>query len=572
MTKTKLYPFSTLALACLSLGVSAASYEVVELDAADKGVSSFAAAINQQGQTGVLVQTPFNPPIDISLLNLEENEALREQLNDPEAVESGQISEEDLVIIYRFLVGSVPSNLLYQKLGSVQSYLSDEAGSSEETGFDIVDADMGQLSRSVDTFVTDINSQGDVSGYGSAPYTKFPWVNEDDEALTYVAREFSHRGFVRINGQLVELQPEDMSLGGFSQAMAVTDNYLVAGSVSTEPNEILLDTLEDCNDEETRGDFPLEVCYNNAVRGLESNYNRALNRFFQTRATIWKLDADGNITEQTRYGISHQPDEEDTGVYASRAVDVNEQGIAVGETSHLNPFRDNVVRNYAAVFKEGEVMAFADQEDYSLSSLNRNNTLSTATAINNQNQVVGYAIKTINGFDRTKFFVYDLDTEELTFPDDFFPGSASIARAINDQGQVVGEGEIDSVIGSSTRRRHAFLYDISEQRFENLNDLIGCDAPYTLVRAVSINNNGEIAALATVTGVRKDITGQPELDDDGNQIAEENVITVKLVPVPGGSPDDCEDTDDKQERQGAGIGWLLLILMTMVGLRRRYRL
>lgn len=86
---------------------------------------------------------------------------------------------------------------------------------------------------------------------------------------------------MRINGQLVELQPEDMSLGGFSQAMALTDNYLVAGSVSTEPNEILLDTLEDCNDEETRGDFPVEVCYNNAVRGLESNYNRALNRFFR---------------------------------------------------------------------------------------------------------------------------------------------------------------------------------------------------------------------------------------------------------------------------------------------------
>ncbi len=99
MTKTRLYPFSTLALTCLSLGVSAASYEVVELDASDKGVSNFAAAINEQGQTGILVQTPFNPPIDISLLNLEENDALREQLNDPDAVEKGQISEEDLVIM-----------------------------------------------------------------------------------------------------------------------------------------------------------------------------------------------------------------------------------------------------------------------------------------------------------------------------------------------------------------------------------------------------------------------------------------------------------------------------------------
>lgn len=56
----------------------------------------------------------------------------------------------------------------------MQSYVSDVNGSTEETGFDIVDADMEELSRSVDTFVTDVNSQGDVAGYGSAPYTKFP--------------------------------------------------------------------------------------------------------------------------------------------------------------------------------------------------------------------------------------------------------------------------------------------------------------------------------------------------------------------------------------------------------------
>lgn len=165
--------------------------------------------------------------------------------------------------------------------------------------------------------------------------------------------------------------------------------------------------------------------------------------------------------------------------------------------------------------------------------------------------------------------MYDLATEELLFPEDFFPGSASIARDINDHGQVVGEGEIDSVIGSSVRRRHAFLYDINEQRFEDLNDLVGCDVPYTLVQAHSINNNGEIAAVATVTGVRRDITGEPELDDDGNEIAEESVVTVKLVPVPGGSPDDCNESEDKQERQGAGTGWLLLGLLGMAGLRRR---
>ncbi|GGD52486.1 DUF3466 family protein [Lacimicrobium alkaliphilum] len=571
MTKAKLYPFSTLALACLSLGVSAASYEIVELDATDKGVATFATAINSQGQTGILVQTPFNPPIDTSLLNLSENQTLRDQLNDPEAVEAGQISAEDRVIIYRYLVGTVPGNPLFQKLGSIHSFVTDSSGSNEVTGFDIVDTDMGGLTRSVDTYVTDINSQGDVAGYGSAPYTKFPWIDDEDEALTYVAREFKRRGFVRINGELVDLPPEDTSLGGYGQANAITDNYLVAGSVSLEANEILISAMDDCNDEESSVDAPVEVCYNNAVIGLESNYNRSLERFFQTRASVWQLSADGAISGQTTYGISYQPEEDDTGIYASRAADVNEQGIAVGESSHLNPFRDEVVRNYAAIFKDGEVKVIADQEDYSISTLNRSNTLSTATAINNNNVVVGYAIKTINGFDRTKFFTYNLDTEELVFPEDFFPGSASIAKDINDQGQIVGEGEIDSVIGSSTRRRHAFLYDISEQRFEDLNDLVGCDSPYTLVQAQSINENGEISAVATVTGIRKDIVGEPILDDNGNEITEETVMAVKLVPIPGGSVDDCDDSGDKQERQGAGMSWLLLTFLTMLGLRRRYR-
>ncbi|WP_088328494.1 DUF3466 family protein [Lacimicrobium sp. SS2-24] len=567
MIKTRFYPLSTLALACFSLGASAASYEIIELDAASKGVASFAAAAGAQGQAGVLVQTPFNPPIDVSLLNLDDNEALRTQLNDPDAVEAGQISEEDLVVIYRFLIGSVPNNPLYQKLGSIQSYLTDANGSEEVTGFDVTDADIGGLSRSVDTFVTDINGTGDVAGYGSAPFTKYPWVNENDEALTYVARDFETRAFVQINGQTVPLVPEDTSLGGYSRANALTDNYLVAGEISTEANEILLDALDNCNDEDTRGDVPIEVCFNNIANGLESNYSRTLDRFYQIRASVWQLDASGSIVDQTQYGISYQPEEDDTGVYASRAADVNEQGIAVGQSSHLNPFRDSVVRNYAAVFADGEVKAFADQEDYSISTLNRSNTLSAATAINNNNVAVGYAVKTINGFDRTKFFTYDIDSEELVFPDDFFPGSASIARDINDQGMVVGEGEVDTVIGGSTRRRHAFLYDLNDQSFTDLNDVVACDSPYTLVQAHSINERGEIVAVATVSGVRKDITGEPVLDDAGNQIAEETVVTVKLAPIPGGSVEECDNAEDKQERQGAGISWLLLPLM-LLGFRR----
>ncbi|GAB3017214.1 DUF3466 family protein [Bowmanella dokdonensis] len=559
MITTRLLPLSTLSLSLFVSGLTAATYQVVELGSKDEGVYSYANAISEQGQVAVTVQSPFNPVIDLELLNLEENETLQGLLDDPEAVMNGNISSTDLAIIYNYLKSdSLRNNPLFQKIGNYEGHLADSQGSDPVVAFDVVEPSLGELTGSTDLYLFDVNANGISVGSASAPYRKIDYVNEAEDNITFVVRDFSRRGFVKLDNQVVELEPTDSSLGGRSDARAISDNLLVAGFMTIEAGTTVEDAVERCEDEEIRGDIPEEVCKNNAVTNLTGN--ASLDSFYKSRAAIWALDSEGNILETRTFGLLFEPASDDTNLYGSYALDINDQGVAVGQASHRYRDTDSVT-SFAAVFHgEDQVSGFIDDQEY---------IGSTALGINNHNQVVGHATKTINGYRRSKFYVYDFDEQSLTFPADFFPGSASVARAINDNGLVVGEGEVETVIGNSVRRRHAFIYDHNEQSFQDLNDLVACNSPYTLVQGNDINNAGEIAATAVVTRARLDITGEPILDEAGNQIMEDAVVAVKLVPVPGGEIDNCELEEPKTERQGAGLGWFMLALLGFAGIRRK---
>ena len=147
---------------------------------------------------------------------------------------------------------------------------------------------------------------------------------------------------------------------------------------------------------------------------------------------------------------------------------------------------NNFVVNAAAVFDGDEVVGFINDQEY---------PQSTAEDINNNDIVVGYATKIINGSSRTKFFVHDYRGEVTEFPNDFFNSSSSVANAINDNGLVVGQGEVETNL-SGSRRSEGFIYDIDSKEFTNINDLLSCNSPYTIVQANDINERDEIAATA----------------------------------------------------------------------------
>lgn len=555
MKRFKLAPLAAL-VALVSHSTDAAVYQLIEIDTVQTANLAFSSAINNSGDVAVIVEDPYNPPIDLSLLNFE-LAFLVENLTDIDAAQNGNFNATD----YQTLENYIKSNsgsFSFQKLADYQSYVAENGTLKFVPGFDEVDAELGQYSQSTDTRIQGVNDAGVIVGVSEGKTFKVPYTNEIGVDLTYVVREFGSRAFVDINGVVVGLVSESDLAGGFSAAYDITNGLLVAGFEVLSPTESFETAVANCSDDEERGDLPFEQC-------IQARINSGIPNFHQERGVLWQLDMQGNVTSKQQLGLPFTPEEDSTAKYISRALAVNENGVAVGVATNFYDDRTDIPRLYATVFNGEEVTTITERDEFSL-----NATISSATDINNNNQVVGYEIVDINGIERTKFFVYSVDSNEITFPTDFFPGSASVARAINDQGQVVGEGEVDSTL-SGTRRKHGFLYDIGTDTFQNLNDLLPCNSPYTIVQANDINENGEIAALALVNRTDLDITGQPNLNEAGDEILADTFVSVKLSPIPGGEIDNCDPAPEEvQERSSGSVSWFGLAALLLVSLRRRF--
>ena len=142
---------------------------------------------------------------------------------------------------------------------------------------------------------------------------------------------------------------------------------------------------------------------------------------------------------------------------------------------------------------------------------------------------MGYQVKSVNGSNRTKFFVYDMNLDEITFPDDFFLGSSSVALDINNNGLVVGYGDVDASL--TGRRTEGFLYEHEAKQFYSVQDLISCDSPFTIVQANSINDKNEIVATALYKGPARDSSGNVIIDSSGSETIVDLVVAVKLEPI-----------------------------------------
>ncbi|MEP0354967.1 DUF3466 family protein [Paraglaciecola sp.] len=548
-----------LSIALLSIGsVEAAKYKVVELDVANEGRNSFPSAINDDGEISVNVNLPYNIPIDVDLLNFSSL-----VLTDPEAASVGNINDTDYEILLADIRLQQGSQFI-QQIAETISYQASEDETDYIPVFDQQASADGDYTLSSTVNTRDINNSEFTVGSSQGYFSKIDYQFESGTETTFIVNEFGIRGFVSRNGQTTELPPPEDFAGGYSEAYGINESNQVVGIGTTE---YLTDTFEfaeeSCEDEDLRGDIPYESCISSLAASLTANLNGAS----QLRGLIWELDGEGNLLDTTELGILFEPEAEDTGSYTSRAVAINDNGIAVGESQgEYTTSNATVIRTYGVVFNGDEVLNLTPNPDISVAATTP--TISSATDINNNNLVVGYQNQRINGVTREKFFVYDINLGELEFPEDFFLGSESNALDINNNNLVVGFGEVDASLGQ--RRSEGFLYDHNVKEFNRIGDLIDCDSKYTIVQANSINDNDEIAATALYLAPLRDSRGELVIDSAGNEVLVDTVAAVKLIPIEGGDVDICEVPQEEvvRPRQGASISWLLLFSGMLLMWRR----
>lgn len=557
-------------MAVFSQSSFGALYQVTEIQTQDISRNAFATAINDSGDVLMSVNldtnfplSEYNIPIDLSLIDFD-SEAIADVLTDVDSARNGNFNLDDYLAILRS-IQALQNFSSQQPLVPWLSYLSENGSVSYVPGLDEENADYGGMTKAVETFAEAINDNGVIVGNSEGPPVKVEYTNENDDDLTFVLRDFDKRGFVDLNGTVIGLMSDSELAGGFTEANDINNSLQVAGTEIYDPTEAFQDGVDICLDEEQRGDQPEELCLNSFYRAAQSGFTLTdisiLVNGHQRRAVVWNLDSDGNVTDKTTYVSPIERADDDTRLFVTEAFAINENGVAVGRTVEYHEENEDIPRQYAAVFNNGETVTFTDVNEYENSRAND---------INDNNIVTGFGTRTINGVNRTKFFVYDFDNNQVTFPDDFFSGSSSEAKGINNSGQVVGDGEVDTNI-SGARRRNGFLYDVNDGTFQNLNDLLACDSPYTVVQANAINDAGQIAAVAVARRSQRDVQGNLLLQEDGTETIIDALVTIVLNPVPGGQIDDCSDQPDSntpvQERSGSTGLWSFLLL-PLVFLRR----
>ena len=574
MTKTRLY--AALSLALLVTPVSqAAKYRVVELPVIAEGKSSFPSAINENSNITVNVSTPYNIPIDLELLDFE-SETLINILTDIDSAKNGDFNSTDYEILLS-LIRSADGLQSAQQIANTISFLTSENETNYISGFDKLTDQGNEFSIGTNINTRDINNSNFIVGRGEGAYSKVDYTSENGEDIIFVVHEFGTRGFVSHGSNIVGLPAPASIAGGFSDAFGINESNQVVGYGTTlivpdsletaltdcENEDLIDDDDPDTSDFPLRGDVPIESCISNVVDSLSNS----ISTFSQLRGLIWQLDSQGNLLDTKVLGLLFEPEADDTVNYSSQAVAINDNGVAVGISN--GQYSENgatVTRNFGVIFDEDNIINLTPEPDSIVARTSQ--TISSAADINNNNLVVGYQVKSVNGSNRTKFFVYDMNLDEITFPDDFFLGSSSVALDINNNGLVVGYGDVDASL--TGRRTEGFLYEHEAKQFYSVQDLISCDSPFTIVQANSINDKNEIVATALYKGPARDSSGNVIIDSSGSETIVDLVVAVKLEPIIDGLVEECDIPSNQinRERQGASLFWILGLGFALLSWRR----
>lgn len=542
---------SLLMLSSMSFLANSASYEVVVLPTKDLSANQFGTAIDETGLMLTTLNQPYNPPIDLTLIDLSVL-----ALTDPDEAALGNFNDFDYNLIASFIYTLTNNRSVFgQKLSSQIGYQTNETDFSYIDAFDEVSVDTDGFTFAQRTSLGDSVNGTHIVGSMEGAYYNFPYVSEDDVDRLYTINNFNVRGFVQVGDNVVELVPEDTTAGGISSAEAINDNLQVAGTMGVGVNEALETATATCMDDDERGDIPVEVC----LYGLHSANANSSSQFaaaITKRAVIWQVDNAGEVLSSTTYGLTFVPDDDVLTVMSTQATAINNDGVAIGSISV--PINSTFTQA-AAAFENGETIRLIEDDDL---------LPNVATSINDNGYIVGYQSVFVGSTVRTKMFVLNRNTEDLSFKDGFFINSSTFPRAMNNNNIVVGEGESEG--GQTTRRKHGFIYDIEADTFTNVNTLIECDSEFDIVGLNDINDSNEIIGDALVSRVLRDFRGNIITSSEGEVTNIESVVAVKLVPT-GEAPSDCSSTEEDTniERQGASAGYLTLFALLMVNVFRR---
>ncbi|WP_414827474.1 DUF3466 family protein [Alteromonas sp. H39] len=554
-------------LASGSFSAAAATYSITPLPVNDKAQYTFGASIDNSGFILATTQSEYNPPVSVELLeaaNFFDRTDYR--LENPEDAMEGVFTDADYETIVNFLLNNRGSGRT-QQLASYRSYIMDSVDVSLVPGFDEVTDMFDGYTHSVVSMARDSLAGDYIVGTSEGIFKTLEYTNDDDNVIVYTYSDMGQQAFAQVNGETIRLAPINTLLGGSSHAYAINQNLQVVGYGSADFSEDLQPLIDDCYDDEERGDQPVEFC----LRRVKATQDF----LFPVRyAHIWQLDASGEVISTDTYPLIFEPEEDDDSGYYTRAFDINSQGIAVGDAATGERVRvqrpgsvgsSNEDESVAVTFFEGETTEFLPREE---------NLRSNAVAINDNGWITGGVLRAPTSVARQRLFLYNIDTGEARYPQGFFNNAAVYPTDINNNNIVVGRSEFESST-SGVRETRAFMYDLSTEEFVNLNTLIGCDSPYTIMDAVSINDSNEIVVNARVSQNATYVTGNEILNNDGETVEVDNIVSLKMTPIANGEIEDCaveSQEEEKYERQGATTSALWLGLLALViGFRRRLR-
>ncbi len=526
----------------------AAVYQVQELPEVSTTRSQYGAAINDNGDVVGSGSLIYNFPVDVSRLNFEDADlTARLSAEGIEQIKLGNVTAASLAQLLSYLE-SKSTNF------SVQRY-SDVMALNLSTGAQVKIREQSAVPTNKE-YLYDINSSGNAIALATTTFTLqsfTPEATETTPSPETVELWLPEPGYMKsyvVNGNSVTPLPipfEELG-GGFSFASKISESNYIAGSGSVSMPTA---TQEAVNTTCTGKASPLSLCY----------YNLATTSYVE-RALVWKMNDTGQISAPVQYGFLGPAIAETSDLtYVSRALSVNDDAVAVGYSTYVSEERQ-IRTSHATVFAEGEVSAIVDPLEWDSSSAND---------INNENIIVGNANKRMNGIARNRMFIFDYNTKTVTYPNGFFSTSGTIPSAINENNLIVGAAEVIPD-DSTTRRQVAFLYNLEDQTMTDLNTLLPCGVNFNLVEAKDINNNNEILANAVFSVEQRDAKGEVVKDSAGNPVLENVVRPVKLTPVPNGTIENCNAPEEvTYERKGGTSGWLTLLLLPLVMLRRRVK-
>ena len=568
-------------LATLSTSALSATYQLTELGDFEAAKHTYVTDVSESGHVIGVANGLYNLPIDISYIDFTESsinsaydaevtrfkeidKEITFTLDDIENNDAIYTNADAHTFMVRYL-SNLSSNFEYQKISSIIATNYNSGVITEQPLFDISSVDYDGLTRSTSNFYNGVAEDGTTVGWGSAPFDKVSFTPDGEtEEETWFTRDFIERGIlISADGVEVPFVPEFTEHGGTSKAsdiVATDTGYIVVGNVSVSiPVERQTTITDNCDGL----DEPVMVC-------IESLNSRSTRGVFNKTAVKWTLDSAYNVTSTELLGLALTPEEdEDTNPFISNALAVNKNDVAVGFSNTRYFDRDSTILTMPTYFKDGEVVDFINQQD--------DWQAGKAFAINDNDIVVGYASKGIEGSLIAKFFHHDINTNMTVFPEDYFTSSNSYANDINNQGYIVGEGEVGDT--TSTRRSEAFIYKIGDDKITNLNSLLPCfdsdgetSFSYKMVEAKSINENNEVFGVATKTVEKLNSRGEVVTDINGNIQYESVAVAVKLSPIANGEVENCKAPDTEfYERSSASFSWFGLLLLPLVGLRRVFR-